>query len=161
MIEDLSLRLETARDALVYDPEKSVLLCKKKSSMKTVWAKKISDITSIDSVLEDERRYYISCFNGEHLGRYIALRKTDGVSDWSIPGRSFFHVIFGGYIYIIFIDEKGRYFLIKVDADTGGKNWHREVASDLCEYSFASSRIILKYSSGSAEILSPATGIPI
>lgn len=161
MTFDFSFRFETEKHLLVYEPERSVLLCRMPEDNRLVWAKKISDILAIESVIEDKKKYYLACETDEFSGRYLALIKDNGVTAWSIPGRSFMHLIFGGFIYIIFIDEMGRYMLLKVDSDSGGKIWHHEVDADLVEYSFTRERILLKYACGKTEYISPGSGTPL
>jgi hypothetical protein len=143
---------------LVYDHEKSILFCKKSDGESTLWAKKINDITGIESVIEDSQSFYAACGTDEFTGRYLALSKSDGATLWSIPGRSYLHLIHSAGLYIIFIDDNEKFYLIKADCANGNKIWHREVDPDLSEYEFSKGRITLSYSSGAVEVIKADTG---
>jgi len=151
---------ELESDVLAYDWEKSILLCRSKSSGRKKWAKKIEPCL-INHIIEDDERYYISCEYGEASGQYLALGREDGTTAWFIPGRSFLHLIFEGHVYSIFVDDKDNYYLLKIDREDGKKIWHYPVDSDLTEYSFKKDRILLKYLSGKTEKISVSTGFNI
>ncbi len=142
---------------LSYDPEKSILLCKNKNG-KNLWAKKFIDIDIISEVEEDSDSLYISTELDEKRGQFVALSKTDGNTQWHIPGRALFQKIFGVNIFLIFIDDEERYYMIKVDKSTGEKIWYFRVDEDLSEYSLRNDRILLKYASGKEERISTETG---
>lgn len=142
-----------------FDSGKSILLCRDSFKNKNLWAKKIVDVSSIDDIMEDETHLFVNCMKDEKSGQYLALDKENGSTVWYIPGRSFLNVIFEAFVYLIFIDNHEKYFLIKVDKNTGTKIWFHEIRDDLKEYSFRSSQIVLKYESGATERLSPHTGL--
>jgi len=144
---------------LYFDLEKSILISTTKNNGKKKWIKKINDIYSVNSIIEDSNKYYISCETDETSGQFLAISKQDGTTCWFIPGKSYLHILFNKYLYIIFIDDNNMYFLIKVDINDGSKIWHHKVRQNLEEYSFTKERILLQYSSGKNEILSPLTGI--
>jgi len=141
-----------------YDGEKSILLCKSKVSNRKLWIKKLSGITQVLNIIEDEKRFYIACESGDINGEFIALQQESGITDWYIPGKSYMQVIFKNYIYLIFIDENNIYYLIKVNLNTGKKIWHHTVNEDISEYRFYKKRILLIYDSGYNESISILTG---
>jgi outer membrane protein assembly factor BamB len=145
-------------DTLQYDRLKSILSCLFIGNGKKKWVKKIRDITSIHSIIEDEERYYLSCETDDITGKYLALDKSDGTTAWLIPGRAFINVLYEENLYLIFADEDNLFYLLKIDKTEGNKIWHHKVDTDLAEYSFTARRIQLDYHSGKKEILSPATG---
>jgi hypothetical protein len=158
MEQTYSLTFEMEERILCYESGKSILLCKESKNGKNLWIKKISDINNISSVIEDTARYYIACETDEIKGFFLAIDRATGATEWFIPGRAYFQVIFDGYLFTIFTDEKNDFFLLKVDCSDGKKIWHHRVNPDLCEYSFRPDRILLTYDSGRAETISPRTG---
>jgi hypothetical protein len=160
MSENLDARTFRMRSGtLVYDPVKSILLCRSgKDENRKLWARKINDINRISGIIEDDKKYYIACESGENNGRFIAVMKNSGRTAWFIPGKSFLQIIFGGFLYLIFIDETGDYYLIRVEREKGQSKWHHRVSPDLSEYRFSGRQIELIYSSGEREIISPSTG---
>lgn len=150
---------EMKSNILYYDIIKSILICKLTIDNKVLWAKKIEDSNLINDVDEDTNNYYVSCETSDAGGQFLAINKKNGTTAWYIPGRSYFQQLFNKYLYIIFIDGKDRFYLIKVDKCNGSKIWDHEVKEDLCEYSFRRNRILLKYSSGYIEKISPQTGV--
>jgi outer membrane protein assembly factor BamB len=151
-------KFEMKEHTLLYDMDKSILLCKNSDASKNIWAKKISDISNLSDVIEDDANYYISCESGDSAGCFLAVYKNNGSSLWYIPGKPFLNLLFEGFLYLIFIDDKNAYYLLKVDRQSGNKIWHHRIDPDLTEYSFRSDRILLTYTSGRKEILSPKTG---
>ncbi len=158
MSADYSQTFEMNEDTLFYNSEKSILLCKKNNDHQNRWVKKLTDIFLINTVTEDESRYYLSCELGDTEGQFIAINKSDGATLWFIPGRSYFQLLFDNSIFLIFIDEKGLYYLLKIDKEDGKKIWHHRIDEDLSYYNFRGDRIQLKYHSGKEEKLSPASG---
>ncbi len=161
MKQPYSQNFELGTRTLHYDCGKSVLLCRDSTSGKNLWIKKISDISSIDTVIEDSSRYYIACETDDIKGYYLAISRETGSTEWFIPGKAYFHIVYNESLYIIFTDEKNDFYLIKADCSDGKKIWHRRVRNDLCEYSFSADRIVLKYGSGKEEQISSLTGIAI
>lgn len=156
-----SQKFEMKGHTLLYDMDKSILLCKTKPEGRNVWAKKIHDISSISGIIEDKAKYYMSCERSDTSGHFLAVDKGNGSTAWYIPGMPFFSLIFDGYLYLIFVDEKGVYYLLKVDLSNGSKIWYHRVDRDLSEYRFRNDRILLVYTSGKTENLSPKTGFPL
>ncbi len=142
---------------LSYDPEKSILMCKNADGKK-LWAKKLNDIVVINDIEEDSDTLFISSELDEKSGQFIAISRETGNTKWHIPGRALFQKIFGRFIFLIFIDDENKYYLIKVDRSTGEKIWYFRVDEDLSEYSLRNDRILLKYESGKEEKISTATG---
>ncbi len=161
MEKTFSQIFEMKSGILCYDSEKSILLCKEPGGEKNRWVKKINDINLIDTVLEDPNCFYLSCESGETQGYFLAIHKDDGSTEWFIPGRPYFQIIYDGHLYVIFSDEKKDFYLLKVEPSDGTKIWHRRIGEDLCEYSFRHDRILLTYSSGKTEKISPVTGAAI
>ncbi len=155
---DYSQLFEMGKRTLCFDSSKSSLLCRETESGKNLWIKKIDDITGIDNLIEDSTLYYVACERDDIHGYYLALEKSTGSTAWFIPGKAYFQVIFDSHLYLIFTDMEKDYYLIKVDRSNGKKVWHHRVNDDLCEYSFRSDRILLKYASGKTESIVPATG---
>ncbi len=149
---------EMDEDTLYYNSEKSILLCRKKNDHGNRWVKKLADIFQITVVTEDNEAYYLSCELGDTEGQFVAVKKSDGATLWFIPGRSYFHLLFDDFIYLIFIDEKGLFYLLKIDKEDGRKIWHHRIDEDLDQYNFRSDRIQLKYHSGREEKISPVNG---
>lgn len=160
MGNDRSQIFEMGKLTLSYDGGKSILLCRETSSHKNLWVKKITDIASIENIIEDPEHFYVACERDDIKGYFLAIDKTTGATAWFIPGKAYFQIIFGGYLFLIFTDEERRFFMIKADTATGAKIWHHRVDGDLCEYSFRSDRILLTYESGKTESIVPATGTP-
>jgi hypothetical protein len=147
---------EMEKTVLRYDAEKSTLLCQSIKGNK-LWIKKVYDLDSVTGILEDKKRYYISFASGTG-GQFLAVRKDDGTTDWFIPGKSFLHIIYGGFFYLIFADEEDRFFLIKVNSENGKSIWFYEVDRDLEEYVFSDNKIFLRYSSGNSDSISIKSG---
>ncbi len=143
---------------LAYEADKSILICKDAAHGNNLWVKKLRDITGIYEIIDDDANYYIAAECDEITGQYFAVRKIDGSTLWDIPGRAFFHLVFGPHLYLIFIDDTENYYLIKVEAADGTKLWHYKVNCDLSKYSFSKDRIKLIYESGLVEIISPSNG---
>jgi outer membrane protein assembly factor BamB len=143
---------------LTFDMDKSALICKDPESKKILWVKKINEAKYIEDIIEDNDSFYVSSRINDKLGTYLAIDKAMGSTRWYIPGCAYFHVIYSGHLYLIFIDELERYFLIKADRKDGSKLWHRAVDHDLVEYSFSNNIIELKYGSGKIERLSLLSG---
>ncbi len=162
MNKNLNQYFEMNGRRLIFDIEKSILLCRANGAdMTNLWAKKIEDVVSISAITEDDSKYYIACDYSDESGIFLAIMKESGSTNWYIPGKSFLQILFGGYLYLIFIDDEKSYFLIKVDRGRGNKVWHSRVDEDLSEYVFSGDRIYLKYHSGKNETLSVKSGMPI
>lgn len=153
----VQLFFQLEKITLSFDPVKSILLCKNENG-KNLWAKKLNDITIINEVEEDPDILFISSEIDNMRGQFLAISKNDGNTKWHIPGRALFQKIFGKFIYLIFIDDENKYYLIKVDKSTGEKIWYFRVDEDLSEYSLRNDRILLKYGSGREEKISTDTG---
>lgn len=156
-----SQTFEMKENTLCFDGEKRILLSKSNLDGRNVWAKKIHDIHRITAVIEDSDSYYLSCEFEEDAGYFLAVRRDNGATLWYIPGRPFLSILFEGFLFLIFIDDQGRYFLIKADRATGARMWYHQIDPDLSEYSFKSDRILLAYDSGKEEKLSPVTGFSL
>ncbi len=152
---------ELKDSVLSYDPEKSLVVCRTRGEdRRNIWIKKLEDTGRVTRVLEDDERYFLACEYGEAEGTFLALDRESGATAWYIPGRSFLQVVYEGHLFMIFIDEHGAYFLIKVECAGGTSVWHHRVESDLAEYRFNPRRIRLFYESGREETLNSITGLP-
>jgi hypothetical protein len=152
-------RFEMLSAALLLEPEKAILICRSLGEGEgKLWVKKLPDVHGISRVLEDSRCYYISCDYNTTGGVFLAVNRESGETEWYIPGRSLLHVLFKGFLYLIFIDEAGEYYLIKVELEGGTKIWYHRVDEDLYEYTFRGSRITLLYKSGRRDVLSVSDG---
>jgi hypothetical protein len=149
---------EMENSVLRYDMDKSILVCRAKYDDKKLWIKKLNDLHSVSGVIEDNKKYYLACDSGEINGQFLAIKKKDGATEWFIPGKSFLHVIYKGYIYLIFADQNDHFYLLKVHLSNGKSIWHHPVDRDLNEYSFTGNKINLHYLSGEREILSASNG---
>jgi outer membrane protein assembly factor BamB len=153
--------IEMDGSELVLDPAKSILVCLETGEGKRkLWAKKLNDAGFIDTVLEDAEKYYVACESGDSSGQYLALRKDTGETLWFIPGKCFLQVLFEGFLFLIFVDDRGDHYLLKVDRENGNALWHHRVDEDLREYSFTKKRVKLAYASGKTESLSMENGNP-
>jgi hypothetical protein len=156
------MHFEREHTVLSYDSGKSILVCRDRTGEnRKLWAKKLNDIAFIKNVLEDERRYYVAGESGDEGGQFLALDKATGSTDWFIPGRSFLQVVYAASLYLIFIDGEGRYFLLRVDRETGNHLWHHRVDGDLANYRFTRTLVELTYASGRTEYVSADTGKPL
>ncbi|MDY6967201.1 MAG: hypothetical protein SVR08_00910 [Spirochaetota bacterium] len=144
---------------LRYDRERSILLCSSiTNNNRKLWVKKLKEISYISNIIEDEQRYYLACESGEISGQFLVLLKRTGSTKWFIPGKSYLQILFGDYIYLIFIDEEEHYYFLKVNRKSGELKWHHKVDQDLCKYSITKERILLTYFSGKEESISVKTG---
>lgn len=141
-----------------YDPGTSILLCKRMPEGKNVWIRKIEDGGFIAGAVHDEDNFYISIESGDTSGQFIAISKTDGSTRWLIPGKSYMFRIFGDSIFLIFIDENEKFFLIKAKTADGSKEWHYQVDEELYQYTINRDRITLKYHDGRTDILNSESG---
>jgi outer membrane protein assembly factor BamB len=153
-----SQTFEMRNRKLVYDPVKSILLCRAKNDGKKLWAKKVAEIHSIVSIIEDNEKFYVSGESGEKSGQFLAVYKENGKAGWFIPGLSFMQVLYGGFLYLIFVDEKDEYYLLKVRKDNGKTVWYYQVENDLFEYRFKNQKIRLYYRSNKVETISIVSG---
>src|SRR4030042_4565080 len=158
MEKTYSQAFEMERAILSYDGSKSILLCTESKNSKKLWIKKIDDINHIENIIEDSDRFYLACESSDTKGFYLALDKKTGSTEWFIPGKAYFQIIYDGFLYAIFMDEKNYFYFLKIDCADGKKIWHHRTDKDLCEYSFRHDRILLKYESGKTEKISPLTG---
>ena len=161
MEQAYSQQFELGARTLHYDCGKSTLLCKDSESGKNIWIKKISDINLIHTVIEDSSRYYIACETDDIKGLYLAIGKGTGSTEWFIPGKAYFHIVYHDGLYIIFTDVNNEFYLLKVDCSDGKKIWHHRIDRDLCEYRFSADRIVLNFESGKRETLSPRSGLAV
>lgn len=142
---------------LRFDPESSILLCQTKPNSKRLWVKKINNLI-VSDIIEDTSRYYIICDSGDINGQFLAVKKKTGVTSWFIPGKSFMHILFKGFLFLIFSDENNRFYLLKVYISNGKSVWFHPIDPDLKEYIFKNDKIKLEYLSGKTETLSIKTG---
>ena len=154
-----SYRFEMSDRILYFNRENATLLCKTDDDSKNLWIKKIDEIYHINDIIEDEDNYYLSCERDDTSGYYLAVSKGNGSTRWFIPGKAFFQILYEGFLYLIFIDEDGLFFLLKVERKDGSKVWFHKIEEDLSEYSFRNDRIKLIYISGKIELISPKTGL--
>lgn len=144
---------------LSFNYDKSVLTCMEELPLpRKKWVKKLNQVEGIRNILEDGEHYYISCAGEDIYGCFLAIFKDSGSTAWYIPGKSFMEVLHGGFLYLIFVDDQSRYFLIKVERDEGTPIWHHRVEEDLYFYHFTDRHIILHYASGKRELIAPASG---
>jgi len=146
------------KDHLHFDSGKSILLCKSIKDNRTRWAKKMEDIFFILDIIEDSNLYYAACEIDSVSGKFLAVNRDDGSTAWYIPGRPYLQQLFDKFLFIIFIDERDDFFLLKVDPEDGSKVWFHQTDNDLSEYSFRKDRILLTYKSGREEKLDPVSG---
>ncbi len=151
-------RFELNDFLLQYDFTAEVLLCKSISSSKNLWIKKIEEGGIILDVVEGDALFYMAFEYNDTDGLFIAVNKADGKTAWSIPGRAYMYRIYGNFIFLIFIDDEGRYFLIKSSCCAGGIIWHHEVDIDLAEYTIRNDYISLVYMDGRKEVIDMETG---
>jgi outer membrane protein assembly factor BamB len=142
---------------LRFDLETSILLCQSKENGKKQWVKKLNDL-NVSDIFEDNKRYYIVCDSGEINGQFLAVKKENGTTSWFIPGKSFLHVLYKGFLFLIFADEANRFYLLKVNIGSGKSVWFHPIDADLFEYIFSNDKIKLKYFSGKTESLALKTG---
>jgi len=143
---------------IYFDYSTNVLLCKDIENKRKLWIKKIDDPGIINDVIEDDMRFFIAFESGEKSGIFLVLSKKDGSTLWDIPGRAYMYRIFLDYIYLIFIDDSERFFLIKAEISDGSLIWHHNVSEDLCEYVINPSGIVLNYLNGYREKIDIETG---
>lgn len=153
-----SIIFERGLNTLFFQPVRCILLCRDTETGKNIWVKKIEDITSVIDITEDDNRYYVAFEKDYSHGEFHALGKQNGKTVWDIPGKCFLQKIFRGFLYMIFIDEKSNFHLLKVDTETGHPIWNHSVDEDLYEYHIKKYSIILRYGSGKIERIDPETG---
>lgn len=136
---------------ILYNPDKCTLLCVSNPDGKKLWVKKLSEPVAIQNVLCDDLFYYIACRIGDTHGMFLTVARSNGSTMWFIPGRTFLEVLYNGFLYLIFVDEDDRYFLIKVEREEGAKLWYQQIDSDLYYYHFKDDGILLHYASGKKE----------
>ena len=161
MNKDNIQRFELSKLLLQYNLETYALLCKEKDNGKNLWIRKIEDGGFILDISEDNERIFIALESDDKSGQFLALKKIDGNIIWFIPGKAYMFRIFLDFVYLIFIDEDGNFFLIKVSAADGGKIWHYQVNEKLSSYTINKEIIELKYLDGNKEVLDSATGEPV
>ncbi len=144
--------------SLSFDCGKAVLSCRESSDGRLMWIKRLDDISSVDLVSEDDSRFFLACRMESVSGKFIALNREDGSTSWIIQGLAFLNIFHHGFLYLIFIDEMERFYLLKADPADGGIFWHRRVSPDLCEYSIGSEKIVLTYDSGKTEYIDSIEG---
>lgn len=143
---------------LYFDYSSSVLLCRDIENKKKQWIKKIEEPGVINGIIEDNSRFFIAFESGDRSGVFFAISKKDGSTLWDIPGRAYMYRIFLDYIYLIFIDDSGLFYLIKAAIGDGSLIWHHNVSGDLCEYTINPSVLILDYLNGHRETIDIETG---
>jgi hypothetical protein len=151
-------RFELNDFLLQYDFTAGVLLCKSISLSKNLWIKKIEEGGIILDVIESDAIFFIAFEYNDTDGIFLAINRSDGKTAWFIPGRAYMYRVFGEFIFLIFIDEEGRYFLIKSSCAEGGIIWHHEVDIGLAEYTIRSDYLLLVYRDGRKEVLDMETG---
>lgn len=152
-------RFEMKDAVLLFEEDKSILLCKSLGGdERKLWAKKLPEVVFIGSVREDGARFYVTCDYSATDGIFLALEKESGRTAWYIPGRSLLQVLYKDFLYLVFVDAEGLYYLIKAEPEGGKKIWHHRVDEDLYEYSFHHDRITLLYRSGKKDVLSSGEG---
>ena len=153
---------EMEHTVLRFDPDSSILLCRSNlADKKKLWIKKLNGLMEISDIIEDTKRYYIACDSGNINGQYIAIQKNTGMTDWFIPGKSFLHLLYKDFLYLIFSDESNQYYLLKVRLTDGKSVWFHPVDQDLNEYIFIDNEVKLRYLSGKSESISIRTGRPV
>lgn len=143
---------------LYYDYHSGVILCRSIESGRNLWIKKTEDSGIINGAIEDEKSFYIAFESGERSGIFLTLSKKDGSTLWDIPGCAYLYRIFLEYIFLIFIDDSGSFFLLKVSAAEGTIIWHHNVTEDLYEYVINKDYLLLKYSDGRIEKIDNESG---
>ncbi len=143
---------------IVYDFIDGVLLCRRLGDKKNLWIKKIYERTSLEEIVEDEERFYLSFADSEREGQFLVLERDTGYSVWTVPGRPFFNQLYGDYVFLIFSDEKGNFYLLKMDRKNGDKIWHHAVSEGLCQYAIKRESISLTYKDGTKEEIAMETG---
>ncbi|MCX8124429.1 MAG: hypothetical protein N3F66_09720 [Spirochaetes bacterium] len=139
--------------AIIYNPEKNAVICIANPEGKKLWVKKLAEPVIIQNVLYDDRYYYLACRTGDTQGMFLTIARDSGSTVWFIPGRTFLEVLFNGFLYLIFVDEEDRYFLIKVKREDGTKLWHQQIDHDLYYYHFKENGILLHFASGKKEMI--------
>ena len=139
--------------ALVFNDEMCAIVCVTQPEGRKLWVKKFTEPVAIQNVLFDDAFYYVACRTGEAEGMFLSLVKSNGFTRWFIPGRTFLEVLYDGFLYLIFVDEQDRFFLIKVNCEDGSKVWHQQIDDDLYYYHFKDEGIILHYASGKKEMI--------
>lgn len=152
-------RFEMKDAVLLFEEDRSILLCKSLGGdERKLWAKKLPEVVFIGSIREDDARFYVACDYSATDGIFLALEKESGSTAWYIPGRSLLQVLYKEFLYLVFVDADGLYYLIKAEPAGGGKVWHHQVDEDLYEYSFHRDRITLLYRSGKKDVLNSGDG---
>ena len=151
-------RFTLASHILEFDYVKGILRCMPLESGKVLWVKQLDDISDIGSVSENYGNFFLSCMIDETSGKFIALSKADGVTLWFIPGHEFLHVLHQESLFLIFIDNNGIYYFLKVDVKDGSPVWQRMIEPDLNEYRINENSIRLFYKSGKTEYIDRKTG---
>lgn len=159
MDKGLLQRFEFNEYLIQYDPGTFILLCRRMPEGKNIWIRKIEDGGFIAGAVHDEDNFYISIESGDTSGQFIAISKTDGSTRWLIPGRAYMFQLFNGSIYLIFIDDNERFYLIKAKTIDGSKDWHYQVDDCLYQYKINKDRITLKYHDGRVDILCSESGL--
>jgi outer membrane protein assembly factor BamB len=151
-------RFELNEYLIQYDPDTFILLCRRMPEGKNIWIRKIEDGGFIAGAVHDEDNFYISIESGEMSGQFIAINKTDGSTRWIIPGKAYLFQLFQDSIYLIFVDENEKFYLIKAKTEDGSKEWHYQVDEELFQYTINRDRITLKYQDGRIDILNSKSG---
>jgi outer membrane protein assembly factor BamB len=146
------------RHTLEFDLAKNILRCVETAGGKILWLKQLDEIAGINSVSEDNERFFLSCWIDEASGRFIALFKDDGVTSWLIPGREYLHVLYKNSLFLIFVDNSELYYFLKINAENGVPVWQRTIEQNLCGYGISETKITLNYESGKTEYINSETG---
>jgi len=145
--------------ALIYNVETNAIICTAKPDGRKLWVKKLHEPAAINNVLYDEQCYYIALSTSDTEGMFLSLSKATGTTKWFIPGRTYLEVLYNGFLYLIFVDNDKRYFLIKVESQEGTKVWFHQIDPDLYFYHFKEDGILLHFASGKKEMIPYDMGI--
>ncbi len=155
-----SFVFELTEHVIQYDFSTDIMLCRRISDNRNIWIRKVPDGGHLINAIEDDKMFYLAFESDEKSGIFLAVDRADGSTRWEIPGKSYLSQIFGEYLFLIFIDSKDDFYLIKVRRDDGSKIWHHPVLEDLYEYIIKRDSISLRYLDGRTEDVSLETGMP-
>ena len=158
MNQTLNTVFQDARHLLQFNPHKGSLRCSDYRSGEIIWIRRLDDAEYIAGVLADNLSFYVPVESGDKQGIFLCLERETGETRWHIPGRSLMQLVYDGFLYLIFIDDQQRYFLLKVALDNGATAWYHQVEEDLTGYSFKGDIITLEYASGNVETLDASSG---
>lgn len=151
-------RFELNGFLLQYDCSGEMLLCRSLPGDRKLWIKKIDEGGIILDVVDSGELFLIAFEYDDTGGQFMAVNKSDGKTEWFIPGRAYMYRVFGGYVFLIFIDGNGDYHFIKSSISDGGMVWHHPVSMELTGYTIRNDYISLVFSDGRKETLDFETG---